>query len=129
MTSSPPSSRSSKATHRRWSRAEAGSSPVRRSPTRFRSAGFAGPEFYVVGAEDLPFEEASFDLCLCILSLNFFEDCRRALREAHRVLAPGSPFVCCVPVPERNPQGRTIRGRLYSGNELSCMLHELGFRY
>jgi len=96
---------------------------------RFVGAGFKDPEFYVVSAADLPFEEGTFGVCLCILSLNFIGDVQKAVQEVSRVLRPGGLFVCTVPVPERNRLKRTIRGVLYSEAELErfCRQHGLGF--
>jgi ubiquinone/menaquinone biosynthesis C-methylase UbiE len=100
---------------------------LRRAVKRFRSAGFENARFYVSRSEILPFEDESFDLCLCILSLNFFADQAKALKEAHRILVPGSIFICAVPVPERNRLQNTIRGRLYSERELTRLVQGNGF--
>lgn len=102
---------------------------LKRAAKRFREGGFPEPEFYVVSADDLPFADGIFDVCLCILSLNFFSDAEKALREARRVLAREGAFVCSVPVPERNKLESTIRGALYSEAELEriCRGCGLGF--
>lgn len=47
---------------------------LKKAVKRFRSVGFEEAEFYVVSAEDLPFDDDTFNLCLCILSLNFFNN-------------------------------------------------------
>ncbi len=96
---------------------------------RFGSAGFEDAEFYAVSADDLPFDDGVFDACLCILSLNFFDDARAVVREARRVLSPGGVFVCSVPVPERNALRSTIRGKLYSESELRDMCQDHGFEF
>jgi len=44
----------------------------------------------------LPLPDASFDLALCQLGLQFFSDRGAALREMRRVLAPGGRAVICV---------------------------------
>lgn len=49
--------------------------------------------FQQADAQDLPFEEASFDLVLCLFGVMFFPDKVRANAEAHRVLRPGSRYV------------------------------------
>ena len=46
---------------------------LRQAAKRFRKAGFPESEFYVACADELPFENDHFDLCLCILALNFFQ--------------------------------------------------------
>ncbi len=102
---------------------------LKKAVNRFQSAGFKEAEFYVASADDLPFEDESFDVCLCILSLNFFDDLATVAKEVDRVLASGSVFVCAVPVPERNTLGSTIRGRLRSEDELAKMLRQNGLRF
>ena len=44
-------------------------------------------------AEDLPFEEESFDVAVSTLVLCTVDDQPRALRELHRVLKPGGPLL------------------------------------
>jgi ubiquinone/menaquinone biosynthesis C-methylase UbiE len=95
----------------------------------FRTAGFKNAEFYVARADDLPFEDNVFDIVLCILSLNFFKDVGKAIREIRRVVVPDAVYICSVPVPERNKLHSTIRGRLYSEKELAEICGELGFSY
>jgi len=102
---------------------------LKRAVNRFLSAGFQDAEFYVSSTDDLPFEKESFDVCICILSLNFFDDLAKVLKEVSRVLASRSVFVCAVPVPERNTLGSTIRGKLHSEDELAEAFRQNGFRF
>lgn len=102
---------------------------LRKAMKRFQSSGFPDPEFYLTEAERLPFPKASFDLCLCILSLNFFNDLEAVMQSVHQVLVPGSPFLCCVPVPERNLRKRTIRGKLLSEPEWEKRMKRNGFLF
>jgi SAM-dependent methyltransferase len=100
---------------------------LRRAKRRFSAAGFAEAGFYVAPADDLPFADDAFSLCLCILSLNFFDDADRVFSEVRRVLAPGGVFVCSVPVPERKKTRSKIRGILYSEKELAEICKGNGF--
>ena len=102
---------------------------LRRAARRFGAAGFPEPEFYVASADDLPFARDTFDLCLCILSLNFFDEVSRAVEEAARVLAPQGTLVCSVPVPERKQQQSTIRGTLHSEAEWETICQRHGFAF
>jgi len=102
---------------------------LRRAVKNFEAAGFKNAEFYVASADNLPFDDNIFDICLCILSLNFFNDVKRVVQEIGRVLAVGAVFVCSVPVPERHKLQSTIRGRLYSEEELENICQEHGFRF
>jgi ubiquinone/menaquinone biosynthesis C-methylase UbiE len=103
---------------------------LRQAAKHFKEAGFPTSEFYVVCAEDLPFEQDMVDLCLCILALNFFGNVDQVFQEVRRVLAPGGIFVCSVPVPERNRLQSRIRGTLYSEAELRgiCQAHNFNFQ-
>ena len=102
---------------------------LKQAAKRFIKAGFPNPEFYVVSADDLPFEGGVFNICLCILSLNFIGSVEKILQEVSRVLLPGGLFVCSVPVPERNRLQSTIRGVLYSETELEKICQEYGLKF
>lgn len=47
-------------------------------------------------AEDLPFDDRSFDICLAQLVLHFVSDAPQALREMRRVVMPGGRVAACV---------------------------------
>jgi ubiquinone/menaquinone biosynthesis C-methylase UbiE len=95
----------------------------------FKSAGFKEAEFYVASADDLPFVDNLFDIAFCILSLHFFDDAKKTFQEIKRVTTQDAVFICSVPVPERNKLQSTIRGTLYSEEELGRMCQEHGFSY
>ncbi len=101
---------------------------LRQAAKKFRRR-FVSPEFYVVSADDLPFEDQAFDVCLCLLALNFFEDVSRVFAEVARILSPGGRFICAAPVPERNEHGSTIRGTLRSEEELERIAEACGLKY
>jgi ubiquinone/menaquinone biosynthesis C-methylase UbiE len=102
---------------------------LRKAVKSFRAAGFKETEFYVTSADDLPFDDKFFSICLCILSLNFFDDVKKVFQEIKRVLVPGAVFICSVPVPERKRLQSKIRGTLYSAEELEriCKAHDFRF--
>ena len=83
---------------------------LRKAFKSFRSAGFKNADFYVASSDDLPFDNNLFDIALCILSINFFNDIKKVFQEIKRVLVPGATLICSVPVPERNKLKSTIRG-------------------
>ena len=49
--------------------------------------------FQRADAQDLPFDDATFDLVLCLFGVMFFPDKIRANAEARRVLQPGGRYV------------------------------------
>ncbi len=102
---------------------------LRRAVRKLQGAGFSNSSFFVVPAENLPFENRTFDLVLCVLALNFFEDVDQILVEVKRVLASGGVFVCAVPVPERKKTSSPIRGKLRSEAELKALLKQHGFGF
>ncbi|MBK8909243.1 MAG: methyltransferase domain-containing protein [Rhodospirillales bacterium] len=53
-------------------------------------------EWHEGQAEDLPFEDATFDAVVCQFGLNFFSDQQAALKEMSRVLAPDGHMVISV---------------------------------
>ena len=102
---------------------------LRKAVKNFRNAGFKNAEFYVSSADELPFNDNLFDVVLCILSLNFFNDTNKIFQEVKRVAAPAAIFICSVPVPERKKVQSTIRGTLYSEKELERMCTDNGLIY
>jgi ubiquinone/menaquinone biosynthesis C-methylase UbiE len=50
-------------------------------------------EWGVADAQDLPFDQDTFDLALCQFGAMFFPDRVAAYREARRVLRPGGSFI------------------------------------
>jgi ubiquinone/menaquinone biosynthesis C-methylase UbiE len=56
-------------------------------------------EWHEASAETLPLRDASFDLVLCQMGLQFIPDRSRALREMWRVLRPGGRLALNVPGP------------------------------
>jgi ubiquinone/menaquinone biosynthesis C-methylase UbiE len=52
-----------------------------------------GVTFQAADAQQLAFEDESFDLVLCLFGIMFFPDKGRANREARRVLRPGGRYV------------------------------------
>ena len=58
-----------------------------------------GIEWHEAPADDIPLADASVDLVLCSMGLQFFADKVAALREMRRVLAPGGRVAWCTPGP------------------------------
>lgn len=58
-----------------------------------RRRGLSNIETCVAPAERLPFDDASFDLLACRYSAHHWRDRDAGLREARRVLKPGSPAI------------------------------------
>ncbi len=56
-------------------------------------------EWYEASAEIMPLPDASFDVVLCQMGLQFVTDKRDALREMWRVLAPDGRLILTVPGP------------------------------
>jgi ubiquinone/menaquinone biosynthesis C-methylase UbiE len=57
--------------------------------------------WFETGVEAMPLPDAAFDVVLCQLGLQFVADKPAALREMHRVLAPGGRVFISVPTPTR----------------------------
>jgi ubiquinone/menaquinone biosynthesis C-methylase UbiE len=62
-------------------------------------SGGAAIDWLEASAEALPLEDATFDVVLCQIGLQFFPDRQVALREMRRVLGPGGRVVLNVPGP------------------------------
>jgi ubiquinone/menaquinone biosynthesis C-methylase UbiE len=62
-------------------------------------------EWHAASAEAMPLPDASFDVVLCQMGLQFVPDRNAALREIWRVLAPGGRLLLSVPGPTPRPFG------------------------
>jgi len=102
---------------------------LRKAAKRFHQAGFQDAAFYVASGDDLPFATQSFELCLCILSLNFIGNTEKLFTGVHATLRPNGRFLCCVPIPERNQGESLIRGTLLTEVRLQKLCRETGFDY
>ena len=69
---------------------------------RDASRDFLTVEFQVASAEQLPFADADFTHSFSMESLYYYNDVSQALKEIHRVLAPGGLFVTVVDLYQEN---------------------------
>ena len=97
--------------------------------SKFKQNNFRNTEFFIADARDLPFNNDSFDIVICDLSLNFLGDIEIVIRELKRVMKKGSLFYCSVPVQERKDPKIKIRGRLYTENELKTWFEKYNFTF
>ena len=102
---------------------------LKKANSRFKRNGFENFELYNTSAEQLPFDENTFDFAICNLSLNFFNNIDLFLLELKRILITNSVFFCSVPIPERKPEKSKIRGILYSEKELNEIFKKYGFDF
>ena len=97
-----------------------------------------GIETVLAPAEELPFEDASFDLIVTRYSAHHWFDLKGALGEAARVLAPGARFVAIDSIAPEEPLFDTVlqtvellrdasHVRNYRVSEWKSMLADAGF--
>ncbi|HZM34137.1 MAG TPA: methyltransferase domain-containing protein [Burkholderiales bacterium] len=103
-----------------------------------------GVRWYEASAESMPLPDASFDVVLCQMGLQFVADKLAALREIRRVLAPGGRALISVPGPtptlfdimsqalarEIGPEAAgfvRVVFSLHDAGELEGLLREAGF--
>ena len=85
-------------------------------PYAFRNAAARGiaAEWRTSQAEELPFDDGSFDAVLCTLTLCSVREPHRAIAEVRRVLRPGAPFVFIEHVAAPAGSALLRRQRLWS---------------
>jgi len=96
---------------------------------KFKKNSFNEFTLFLCSAEELPFQDTIFDICICNLSFNFFENITTVIKEIQRVLKNNGILICSVPVPERNTKQSTIRGNLYSERELKELFENAGLSF
>ncbi len=96
---------------------------------KFVKNDFKDFELVVCNAEDLPFQDKTYDICICNLSLNFFSELDSVVKEVKRVLKDNGVFVCSVPIPEKNKKQSVIRGNLLSEIEIKEIFERNGFDF
>src|SRR6056297_1255107 len=97
--------------------------------SNFEKYCFPNIELFVADASDMPFKANSFDRAVCNLSLNFFPEKERFIKELSRVLKPGGVFFCSVPVPEKISKNARIKGNLLSEEDLKKLFQKYGFAF
>ena len=70
-------------------------------------------------AENLPFDDATFDACWSVGGFNYYSDHEAALREMRRVTKPGGPVVVADEVPGLHRAGL---GHLLGRPVLRCLV-------
>jgi SAM-dependent methyltransferase len=92
---------------------------VERARAKIARRGVTNANALVGSADQLPYEDRSFDLVVSNLGINNFAEPERAMRECHRVLKPGGRIVIAT-----NVEG--TMNELYT--ELRRAFQELGVR-
>jgi ubiquinone/menaquinone biosynthesis C-methylase UbiE len=77
---------------------------VRLARARAEKRGLDNVRVEVGDGQELPFDDASFDLAFCMFALFFFPDRARGLAELHRALRPGGTVLLSAwSPPDRSP--------------------------
>ncbi|MFO8087354.1 MAG: class I SAM-dependent methyltransferase [Bacteroidales bacterium] len=102
---------------------------LRLAKKKFDQHGFTLFELYSSDACKTPFQENTFDIAICNLSLNFFHSIDEFLSELKRILKPNGIFYCSVPVPERKNAKAVIHGTLYKLDDLKKLFVNKNFNF
>ncbi len=102
---------------------------LRLARNKFDQYGFITFELFSTDACETPFKKNNFDIAICNLSLNFFQNIDNFISELYRILKPNGIFYCSVPIPERKKSKGTIHGNLYKIDELKKMFINKNFSF
>ena len=83
----------------------------------------------VCSADDLPFKNEKFDLCICNLSLNFFYDVEKVFKKVNELLNVDGKFICSIPVVERMPKNKKTKGLQFTVESLKNLCELTGFTF
>lgn len=111
---------------------------LEQAQTHLSREGVENADYQLADAEDLPFDDASFDVVTCRIAPHHFADVPRFVREVARVLRPGGRFMLIDTVvpeePELSEFANTLDQRRdpshvhsYSLAEWSRFLNDAGF--
>ncbi len=91
-------------------------------------------------AENLPFQDATFDIALKLFTICFLQDVKAAFKEAHRILQENGHLVVAL-VPRDSPFGEVYvelqeknadpfykKARFYTSEEVYHLLEESNFK-
>jgi len=107
------------------------------SPKMAKIARARGIEVKEGAAEDMPYDDNSFDLALMVTTLCFLEDTKKAFKEVFRILKPGGHFINAF-VDKNSPVGQSYFKKkdesifyrpatFYSTQEVIKILEDTGF--
>jgi SAM-dependent methyltransferase len=102
---------------------------LRLAKKKFGEWGFTIFELYSSDACETPFQDNTFDVAICNLSLNFFKSIDKFLSELQRILKPNGIFYCSVPIPERKKSKAIIHGTLYKHDDLKKLFENKNFNF
>ncbi|MFA4921831.1 MAG: class I SAM-dependent methyltransferase [Candidatus Neomarinimicrobiota bacterium] len=102
---------------------------LRIAKKKFDQYWFTRFELYSADACETPFQDNTFDIAICNLSLNFFQSIDKFLSELHRILKPNGIFYCSVPIPEKKKSKATIHGTLYKLDDLEKLFENKNFNF
>jgi SAM-dependent methyltransferase len=102
---------------------------LRLAKRKFDQHGFKRFEVYSADACDTPFQDNTFDIGICNLSLNFFQNIDKFISESCRILKPNGIFYCCVPIPERKKSKAVIHGTLYKLDDLKNLFRNKNYDF
>ncbi len=102
---------------------------LRLAKKKFDRHRFTKFELYNTDACETPFREHSFDVAICNLSLNFFDNIELFISEVKRVLNPNGVFYCSVPVPDRKKTKAKIHGNLHTLADLKTLFEKKDFSF
>jgi ubiquinone/menaquinone biosynthesis C-methylase UbiE len=102
---------------------------LRLAKKKFDQYGFTRFELYNADACETPFQENTFDIAICNLSLNFFQNIDDFISELNRVLKATGIFYCSTPIPEKKKSKATIHGNLYKRDDLKKLFENKNFSF
>ena len=102
---------------------------LRLAKKKFDQNSFTRFELYNVDACETPFQDNTFDIAICNLSLNFFQNIDNFILELNRILKPSGTFYCSTPIPERKKSKSIIHGNLHKLDDLKRMFENNNFGF
>lgn len=102
---------------------------LKKAIKNFNENNFNDFNLYLCSVDNMIFEDNSFDYIICNLSLNFFSDIQKVIKDINRILKPEGIFFASVPILDRIKGDSFIHGNIFTEDQLKIFFESKGFEF
>ena len=102
---------------------------LKKAINKFSENNFKEFNLYLCSVDNMIFKNNSFDVCICNLSLNFFSDIQKVIKDINDNLKVEGYFFASVPVIDRIKGDSFIHGNIFTEDQLKIFFESNGFEF